>query len=282
MNRNALDNASRLDTDAPEIRALSQLGALLSGPFEGEDGRRLFPKINRDGSFDYHVEKSDTPTQIAEAPRFEAADSFCEYVKDFKDKAGQTIIFASPETREFVACLDWHGSDGAPRKRSHNAHYKPALDPFWEAWAAVNGEWMGQVDCAHFIEEHAPEFVTPDAATMLEIATDFNIQVKTSFKSRKNLSNGMVQLEVKEESEGGGTSKNVSVPKELIIRIPVFFGEEPREFKVFFRHNARVGEPLSFKFDIHRMETIFSEAFLLAATRIGQACGLVVKLGKPR
>lgn len=281
------------DLDENVAKMLLTLGATLSAPIASPTkGKMMFPAIEG-GTFRWQEFGEAEPVHIAEAPVFDVAESFIEYVNEFKrpaeeGKASTSQIFASageirdnqPPKPKFIAALDWP-EPGKPSRRTHNAFYAPRLDPFWEVWAAIHGAKLPQKDFGRFLEDHAPEIIEPSAAEMLEIATDFNIDVNLTFKSRKNLQNGLVNLEVKEASDGAGTSQNLKVPKQIKIRIPVFLGAQPQEILVNLRYDARVGQALTFTFDVHRIAEVYNTAFLLLAGRIGEAVGLKPKLGRP-
>jgi uncharacterized protein YfdQ (DUF2303 family) len=271
------------------VNRLIQLGGQVAESRTGPNGETMFPVSAPGGGLAYTTLKSDTPKQIEESPVFEHADSFVDYVKEYRDQGGaKTRIFASPQDARFIAALDYHADATTPRRRTHNAIYSPVKSEAWKAWEGIDKKPLDQSLFASFIEQHAGEIIKPegsqwpDAATLLEVASDLNIHVSVKLKSRKNLTNGLVQLEYVEESDGGKTSNgSIVFPKMILLRMPVFFGEEPHEIMAHLRYNGRPGEPLTFKIEIDNKEALYEKAFLALCGRIGQSSGIVPLLGKP-
>jgi uncharacterized protein YfdQ (DUF2303 family) len=274
---NALSEAN----DKPDWEAAMRLGAVLSEPITGPDGQTLIAEVDSEGNVRYRefAGKDPDPKRIKAAPRFEEGDSFAEYVNEFKDlNEHKSQLFASCEASTLVAHLDYH-APGKPSRGEHRATFKPVFDPAFDAWRKVHGKPVSQDFLCRFVEVHAREIVVPDAASMLEMASDLNMKVDIKYASKKNLQTGLVQVVYTETSDGATSSGTLSLPKELTVKMPVFFGENPVEFQVALRLDVNKGEPIKFILDIVNYEYIVQEAFLLIAERIGQAVGIKPKFG---
>lgn len=259
-------------------RALN-LGAEMSRPFIGIDGHQYAPMIES-GIIKYMKIPNPDPVRIKASPTFDVQQSFSEYVNEFKDLGrAKTQIFVDMKAKRFHAALDYHAPD-SPQHGDHNAYFSPRTDPTFDIWSAANGKYMSQDAFVSFLEEQGRVIVAPDAATILEIAQDLNIDVRVSYKSKKNTSNNLVQITYAEESDGAQTSnKSIDLPKEMTIRLPVFFSGETYQFKVFLRLGLKKGEPIKFKLDIHQMDETLESALLDVAQRIKENTGLSPKCG---
>lgn len=262
------------------IDHIMQLGVKTAEPRQGPNGETLLPAYEPGGTFKYTAMRSDQPKQIEENPIFHGADSFCEYVDEFKDQ-GEAVsqLFADVENCRFVCALDYHSPNKAIR-RTHNAHFAPKLSDEWKAWDEHCGHWHRQDEMAHFIQEHAHHFLDPDGATMLECATDLNMSGNVTVKSKPNLQSGQVSIQVTEEGEAK-TSTNIRIPEKVTVELPIFFTEQPQRIGLFFRYRARPGDPIAFKLDIHQRDKVLNDAFLAIVSRIGESSGIVPKLGVP-
>jgi uncharacterized protein YfdQ (DUF2303 family) len=265
--------------DAMMIR----LGALLREPVDGPDGEKYLPLIDSSGVVKYQkVEARDPdPARIVAAPQFDNAESFASYVNKYKNLNDHaSVLFAAASDRFIVAALDYHAPD-KPSRREHNPSFRPKLDPIFDQWKTINGKELQQRAFAKFIEEHAGEVIQPDGASLLELASDLNLHVDVKYASKANLQNNLVQISYTEEvNNGGAKSGTIPFPTKMRVRMPIFFGEPAAEFDVFIRFNFTRGEPLAFVLDIHRIEYLLQEQFLLIVGRIGQATQLEPMFGK--
>ena len=266
--------------DISLFERIMQLGAQVGGPVTGIDGKQYLPQLDS-GILKYMPITDPTPTRIKEHLEFTRSDSFCAYINEYKNLLdSRTAIFASLKDQRFHAALDWHSATASPQTRTHNAYFSPRLDSQFEKWLAVNGKLMDQNIFVEFLEEHAPEIIEPDAASMLEIATDLNVKVDITYKSKKSVSNNMVQLEYREKAGDVATGTgNILLPSEIAVRVPLFFGEEAKDLKIFLRLHLRQGEPIRFKLDIHRLDSMLEEAFLAIASRIAENTHIVPMSG---
>lgn len=183
------------------------------------------------------------------------------------------------ESWKFIAMLDWP-KPGAPRLRTHSAHFKPQFDESWQRWHELNGKWLDQAEFARYLEEYIGEVVSPSQADLLEIAND--LQIKTDIQAAKStrLDSGAVQINYVENTDAR-TKGNVTIPQKITIACPMFFGEEAIRFNAFLRYRAKPGNPIMFALEIEHLQRIMTEAFLALAARIGQASEVEPLLGRP-
>lgn len=184
---------------------------------------------------------------------------FAEYVNRYKTPA--TVIFADPDAMRFRAVLDYHEAAGA-RWARHQAVYPCPLTKEFEAWKAIDDKFVGQAEFAEFLEEHVPEVVQPDGATLQEAVQYLVAHKSVSYKSAKDLHSGDVQLVYEEETTTGGRQGgDVKLPKRFTLGIRVFRGGEAQKFEALLRFKIDDNKRLWFKFKIHRFDEVREVAF---------------------
>lgn len=205
------------------------------------------------------------PRRIQASPSFETPKAFADYVNDF-GKSGATRIFASLDDARVVAEIDYHrpetpesikiNSDHASW-RTHQAFYPIKFSDAFAEWLLKSGDWMSQRDFAEFLEDRAGDAIEPDAATLMEIAQNFEVARGVSFKSAQNLSNGMRSFRFEETDSAKG---ELSCPKIIALRTPVYYGTDPVEWAVRLSYDISEGK-LKFKVAIHRLQDLKDREF---------------------
>jgi uncharacterized protein YfdQ (DUF2303 family) len=266
--------------DAPDLlQALLMTGAALAQPIEHPDGGKVVPHFDGSGKVVLEHFKSKQPDQIEAAPVFQTAESFCDYVKHYKDNAGESRIFADMESWQFIAILDWP-APGEPRLKTHKASFKPQFDESWQRWQALNGKTLEQAEFARYLEEYIGEVVAPSQADLLEVANDLQINSNVEAAKSIRLQTGATQIQYVEKTDAR-TKGNVTIPQKISIKCPMFFGEEPIVFNAFLRFRAKPGSAIVFMLEIEHLQRIMNEAFLALVARIGQASAVAPLLGRP-
>lgn len=260
---------------------------LVSGEWLDGKQRLATPRANGDWSIIDIADPAKAPDRakpdrIRAAPKFDDMESFSNYVKEFKDIGGETKLFADVNTLSFTALLDYHSATDGASLQTHKATYQPRPDAVFASWREFHKKKISQETFGRFLETHAMEISSPKAADILETAMDLNIKVNVTYQSRKDLGNGLVGFEYKETAEDGATSTkgNFRIPKEMIVHMPVFFGEDSRQFTVMIRYYPQKDQPLQFSIEIHRLEYEIEDAFLAIRQRIADAVGLKPLLGR--
>ena len=95
----------------------------------------------------------------------------------------------------------------------------------WLAWTAKDGALLTQTGFAEHVEDRSPDFVTPDAATMLELAQTFAQTTGVKFESSQRLSDGQTRFQYMETTEAkAGTRGEIKVPSKFEIRLQPWRG----------------------------------------------------------
>lgn len=181
---------------------------------------------------------------------FRTPESFCDYVRSVAPHDGNQQRFYVADDGAVSAVFNDHGDQ--PGHRDHGARLTLAWTPEWQQWLGQSGKLTAQAEFAEFIEDHALELVSPDAATMLEIAQSFQATIGATLRSARRLASGEVQfLYAEEVAASAGRNGDITIPTELVVAVAPYEGAEPVEFTARFRYRFIGGHPpqLGFKID---------------------------------
>ncbi len=225
-------------------------------------------------------DRTERPLRIKGTCKVHDVGSFCEYYKLFHDENSR--VFSDEERGTVLAVLDYHGAlaGGAPRWGHHRLEltFRPSKE--WTEWKAQDGKRTQQMEFAEFLEDHAPDIVSPDAATMLEVARDLSAKVDADFGSAIRMANGSVQFKFSEQVKATFGSGNLEVPERFIVSIPIYLGCDRVELTARLRYRITSGK-LSFWYDLLRADNIKRQAFLTARTSITDKLAIVDLSGTP-
>ncbi|GHA15336.1 hypothetical protein GCM10007989_07630 [Devosia pacifica] len=172
-----------------------------------------------------------------------------------------TSIFADVEAGSVEAVIDFVTAENAPAHKANRIRYSAPFSEEWKRWTSISGKPMNQEAFATFIEENREDVVTPDGATMLELAKTLDAKKKVTFKSGIRLENGSVTLDYTDDTTAtGGISGKLPIPTEIELGVPVFYGGDRYKITAFFRYRINEGK-LVMWIDLHRIKHIRDAAF---------------------
>lgn len=216
------------------------------------------------------------PARLNHKPTFATVDSFCDYFNEFKDDDSR--IFADPTTRKFLAIMDYSSPD-LPQHCEHRASFTIALSSDFAKWKAKHGVRMDQEEFALFIEDSAPAFVHPDAATMREIATELHVENQVKFETGFRTQDGQVRFKYVEDLQGrAGKSGEIDIPPKFDISIPIFYGGKLESLAAWFRYRLTGGK-LTLWYELYRPDEAVDAAFTAAVEDIKKITNTNVWLG---
>lgn len=188
----------------------------------------------------------------------EPAD-FAAYVQRLENAA--TTVWADDSTLRVTAVFNDHTPNVAGW-RDHTAVLEIRRDPDWQAWLTRDGVLDGQTEFAEHLEDQARVIVTPDAATMLEVATSFHARRAASFSRASRLDTGDVQLAWNEETTASaGASGRLAVPRQFTLRLAPFVGVPPVEVVARLRYRLKDGR-LGIGYKLDRPDVAERNAFV--------------------
>jgi uncharacterized protein YfdQ (DUF2303 family) len=211
-----------------------------------------------------------------EASIYDPTD-FVSYVTRLAGKG--TTLWADPDHHKITAIYDDHAAEDAPGWRRHRAVLCLRTDEEWSAWCDKDGKLGPQEWFAEFIEDHAASVVTPDAATMLEIATTFQAVRNASFERGTRLQSGDVQLRWAETTTASAGAKgHLEIPERFTVKLAPYLGVTPVELPARLRWRIRDGH-LAIGYKLHRPDLAIREAFDRIRAQVAQNVKVPIHLG---
>ena len=217
------------------------------------------------------------PEHIEQLVEVDDRASLVAYANRFSDE--RSILIADFDAITIGAQLDWHRNntgDIAPQHCTHlcNLIMRDSLE--YERWNRIEGTLRDQVEFAQFLEENVADVINPESSDLLEICRDLEAAKSASFRSGVRLENGDRSFKYEDETRVAGA---ITVPTEITLLIPLFFGEMPVEVKAKFRFRVT---PDGLKLGVfwHRVEYQRRATFFQIATRAAEETGLPVFNGR--
>jgi uncharacterized protein YfdQ (DUF2303 family) len=185
-----------------------------------------------------------------------------------------TKLYGGVNPPHFTAVFNDHGDHAsAPGWRDHTASYACPLSVEWKTWTGKNKQQMTQETFAQFIEDNAPDCVTPDSATMIEIARTLEAKKKVNFASGIRLSNGENELTYEETIEGTAGKGKFKIPETFALAIPVLEGAERWRVDARLRYRIDGQGKLSIWYDLERPHKVLENAVREVWQAISHATG---------
>lgn len=205
-----------------EAEAIINIATEASKPIEVNPGEiYLVPDGDGGKTLVDTDEYLDIPRQYLQYNHeFDTVDSFLNFVHSANEEDEAQIwahLNSERSGMSIKAVIDPHTYE---RRRASLAFTETAR---WREWKNINERFMSQATFADFIESHAEDITSPDAATMLEIAQSIRATIGTNVEKGIRLDNGQTQFVYKEDIEGkAGRAGQLEIPDELKIAIQPF------------------------------------------------------------
>ncbi len=216
-----------------------------------------------------------TPTRKRGSVAMRDVASFCAMVNLHKNDG--TAIYGTYNPPAFKAVFNDHDAN-VPNWRDHTAGYSCPLSVEWATWMKANKQQMSQADFAQFIEDNAPDIVSPDPATMIEIARTLEAKKKVNFAQGIRLSNGETQFTYEEETQGTAGKGRFQVPETFTIAIQVFegIGVPKNQIGARLRYRISAEGGLTLWYDLDRPHKDLEAAALDVWKQIEANTGLTI------
>lgn len=223
-------------------------------------------------------EYKDQPDRKTGTTTVRDAVSFLAYWTKHSDSASE--VYADAEKLTITAVLDAHLASAA-RWGGHHLHIALRETEAWKQWMRCDGHLLSQDAFAEFLEDHLPELLDPDSATMLEIAQSFQAAVKVDFQSATRLSSGQRQFQyVETQTSKAGQKGTLSVPETFTIGLVPFEGSEGYKLTARLRYRI-TPDGLKLGYKLERPDDIRRTAFADVVKAIGQEIDTPVMNGTP-
>ncbi len=217
-----------------------------------------------------HPELRERPRRTARTYSAHTVDSFIDYVNRYADE--DTTVFIDLARERATAIIDYDAptapADNGARWGAHRAAYDFPRTNEADDWLRLNGRAMTQQEFALFIEQHLPEIVEPDGATMLEIALSLQAKTSVEFAKAARLDNGQVQFQYRETIDGSaGPQGNIQIPSEFKLGLQLFKGGAAYELAAKLRYRIKEGQ-LVMWYDLIRPQRAIEDAITTVAEQI--------------
>lgn len=204
--------------------------------------------------------------------------SLSAYVNRFSDI--RSILIADYDACSIKAVLDWHfdndviaSLDPQPREHTCTLELRPSEE--FKRWAEMENSFHGQAEFAAFLEENAVDVIDPEPAVLIEISRDLEGTQGVTFKSSTRLENGDRSFVYETETRAKG---DIKVPREFVLSIPLYEGEEPVPLRCAFRWRINGGQ-LQMGFIWRRVEYQRRAHFMQIAVAAAEETGRPVFFG---
>jgi uncharacterized protein YfdQ (DUF2303 family) len=235
-----------------------------------------------------HRDKLEAPRFLTARVKFHDPQAFIEYFNAFKDEDSR--IFYT-QAGVFMAVLDYHlacakdGEGEIPAGQRHGDHLailELKRSPEWEAWVTSSGVPMSQQAFAEFIEDHAREIISPDATTMLRVASGLHATIGAEFRQATNQANGQIQLSFNETINGTVNGVAEEIPSQFQIGIRPFMGCDryPVDCRLRYRIERNAGAALKLHYKALHLEPVTETALSGIIDKIRQDTEVQPALGQ--
>ena len=280
-----LQNSTGAQVEAhPEsaLDAAIKAARLASPVIEGPNGARhiLVPEGFRlEAAHDPHALP---PHIVKTAVEVDQRASLSAYVNRFSEPE-RTILIANYDAGTIRAVLDWHTGNQAasyepllsmPREHSCTLKLRPSEE--FKRWDEMENSFHGQAEFAAFLEENAVDVADPEPAVLIEISRDLEGTQGVTFKSSTRLENGDRSFVYETETKARG---DIKVPREFVLSIPLYDGENPVPIRCAFRWRINGGQ-LQMGFIWRRVEYQRRAHFTQIATAASEDTGCPVYFGR--
>lgn len=220
----------------------------------------------------------DNPKRKLGTTTVRDAQSFLSYWGKHSDDASE--VYADADRLSITAILDANQAEAA-RWGSHRLQLHLRETDAWKQWAALDGKLVDQERFAEFLEDHLPELLEPNAATMLEIAQSIQGTAKAEFQSGVRLDNGQRKLAyVETVTAKAGQKNDIVIPETFVIGLVPFEGSEGYRLTARLRYRIN-GGPLQLGYKLDRPGDIRKTAFDDVVKAIAEQIDTPVMNGTP-
>lgn len=217
------------------------------------------------------------PRRKSGAVTFADVRSFVGYV-DAHQENDATTLYRLRDQAKVLAVLNGPERGTATAGWSdHRAWLELEPSVEWKAWSAISGKFLSQLEFASFLEDHARDVRTPDAATLIELARTIEGTQQAEFGSSVRLENGARSFTYRETvAAKAGQDGRLEIPPalELVLR-PFAASERPWVVQARFRYRLQQGN-LLLGIELDRPDLVLETVLAELDQQIGDQTGFPV------
>lgn len=231
-----------VNLDGTGVTEITELGAAMADADEilDDDGQVIAAVYRLPENYETHVIDLDAlraPHRAGPAHKagnYQVVDvaSFLAYYDKHAGPAPEVWVGDGSVT----AVLDAHMNNETQWEK-HRLTLTLRHSPEWNQWISKSGQLQGQQGFAEFIEDAAANVVTPDAATMLEVAQSLQAATKVDFKSAYRTRDGQRAFRYEETTTArAGQKGELEIPERITLALRVYLGQDPVPVNARFRY----------------------------------------------
>ncbi len=215
---------------AQSVQALIAAGGALAEPatFSLDDAPAALTAVVPDG---YRLETAylasnldphrPAPRRTRSRVKLDDIASWVLYLSRHGANETSTEVYATIPSR-ITAILD-APSEGRPAWGDHRAEILLTRSEAWLSVTAASGQMRSQDAFAEWIEDRSAEIVSPDAATMLEVAQSIQAATSVQFEAGFRVRDGQRVMAYRETTEAkAGSRGELEVPQTIGLRVQVW------------------------------------------------------------
>jgi len=147
-------------------------------------------------------------------------------------------VYADVESGTITAVIDAHGSDYAGWAQ-HRCVLKLRPAPAWCRWVNLNDQLFSQQTFAEHIEKSRLEIVSPDGATLLEVAQTIQATTTAKFESGVQLTSGQRRFQYAETTAArAGQAGQLEIPATFTVRLQPWVAGPAIEAEAHLRYRT--------------------------------------------
>lgn len=273
-----------LESTTDGAQAIIDVAQQAVAPHKLEPGHMYAVAVPDGGRVDhiYTDSREPYPARSEGSVDVHRAASFIDYVNRHNSTA--VVLWANIDVVAITAVLNDHlGTGGVAGWRDFTATLGLRRTPAWRDWIGRNGQAIGQLAFAEFVEDHLPDIVNPPGADLLELAQSFQAVKRATFSSDKRLASGQVQLTYHEEVDAtAGRGGSLEVPSVFTVAIAPFEGTDPVAMTARLRYRINAEAQLLVSFHLDRPEEVLRTAFEQVVQEVAGGTSLPVWFGDPQ
>ena len=242
----------------------------------------------------YHAQQFEAllPRPVRPRGQYVAQDqaSFRSLVEQMRDNpALEPVAGPMPQrprtyvdkVKRTVLCVLNDTEAGRPGHRDWSVFWKVERSLAWGAWVGLaKGNYVSQKVLAEFLEDWRHTVVAPDAATLMELATDMQGHKGAEWRSGQRLKDGTIQVSYVEEVRATNREGVIEVPGALTIFVPVFDGEPPIEIQARLRWSVDDGK-VTFRVVLPPIEEVEQGQMIVIGNRLVEWAATPLVFGAP-
>lgn len=266
-----------------DVQAAIDAGSALTTPVELVEGQDYAVVVPPGGRVERIVndldQYRDHPRRKTGSVTVHTATSLVAYLA--KHGRDETEVWADVTASRVVAVVNAHATTEAAGWGDHRAVLQLHKTPSWQAWLRLNGQLVDQIAFAEHLQDRSVDIVSPDSATMLEIAQTFSANRRVGFDSSQRLSSGEVQLRWHEDIDAkAGRKGDIAIPETFELALQPYEGSQIYKVRARLRYRINDGR-LSIGYALERPDDVLRAAFTDMTDEIGTESGRDVWHGVP-